>query len=70
MTKREFTREFAGARPGTWITYYYGFLWADRQLSKDLDKLAKAAWALYTNGEAALVQRRNGSGCEYWAVKL
>jgi len=67
---KEFKRAWAAARTGTWIEYHYGYLWADRQFSKDLDKLGKVVWALYTNGEASLVQSRLGAGCHYYVVKL
>lgn len=70
MTKKDFAKQFTAARKGAWIQYYFGFLWAARYLDKDLDKLGKAVWALYTNGEATLVQRRDGAGCRYYAVKL
>lgn len=74
LTSREFKRAFQDAKPGTWVKYYHGFLWAERQLGDEfsdaLNKLGRAAWALYKNGEATLVQKRNGTGCEYYAVKL
>jgi len=70
MTKQELTRAFRSAPRGTFVGYYYGFLWADRLANKDVDKVGKAAWALYTNGEATLVQIRSGAGCHYFAVKL
>lgn len=70
LTKREFTRSFEAAKRGSWVWYYWGFLWADRQVNRDLDKTAREAWQRFKDGEATLVQKRYGAGCHYYAVKL
>jgi hypothetical protein len=79
MTVTAFKDKFALAKKGDWITYYTGFILADRAPSlkvhsatdcSNLAKLSDAVYDIYQIGKARLLQRRLGENkYEYIAVK-
>lgn len=74
MNRNDFVQAIQTARKGNSFVYHRGLLMQDRELDENVDKTARAAWALYAAGKCTLVQRRIAdaypSACAYIAVRL
>lgn len=66
----EFKKVLAAVRHKAWITYYTGFMFADRQKDPAVDELGKEAYKALKDGRVLLVQRRVRPNIyDYIAVK-
>lgn len=69
-TAEEFKKILSAVRHRTWITYYTGFIFADRQKDTAVDELGKEAYKAFKDGRVLLVQRRvRPDVYDYIAVK-
>lgn len=72
--RQQFLNDFGRLRKGAQLVYHTGLLMRDRQLDKDVNLVAWAAWNAYVEGRCALVQRRVRdaipSACQYIAVRI
>lgn len=73
-TRQQFVNDLGHTRRGGKLVYHVGLLMRDRQMDKDVNNVAWAAWNAYVEGRCTLVQRRLRdaipSACEYIAVRV